>query len=501
MTYSKHTIRNWAWACSAVAALALAGCGGGSDSNGDSNPTTPSNPDPVVPTNPSKPSAYYTDSIVLPASAIKAAAAPQALGAAVKTTYVVLPAIDTSKIEQDGYLKASTQIGTPRVVAATATVAKMQQALQWNTLADGRLVAAINIESTGAYGLRAGVAVERLPDNAVLRVYSQEHPNAVVETRGEQVNALLARNQQTGVTGAAAATWWTPEIGTGNATLEVVLPAGTRADALRIAIPTVSHVYQNLALPTADELAAVTKAGSGSCNLDASCTSDYQVESNAVARMLYTREDGKSYLCTGTLVNNVKGDYTPYFMTANHCISSQTSASSLQTAWFYRSSSCNSGVPGSNTATRYGGANLLYATADTDSSFLQLNEMPPAGVTLAGWDARVTTTSGAAVYGLHQPLGDLLKYSVGSVSGFLNCSASGIDVLCTVGNSNSNFYDVTWSQGVTEGGSSGSGLFKDGRLIGTLFGGSSSCTVRGGTDTYGRFDAVFNNQLWKWLAS
>ncbi|WP_312835306.1 trypsin-like peptidase domain-containing protein [Comamonas sp.] len=491
MKYSKYAVPGLLWTTGVAAALALAGCGGGSGSDDDDNGGV------------TQPKAYVLDSAVLPASAIKsAAAAPASLGAAVQTRFVVLPELEAEKTvaSDDG---PAQQIGTQRAVAATSTVAQTQSALQWSSLANGQQVAAINIQSTGAYGLRAGVLVDSLPDAALLRVYSQEHPHAIIERSGAEVNALLAQNRKAGETGAAANTWWTPDVGAGDTTVEVVLPAGTGADALRISIPVVSHIYQNLSLPTEAELAETAKADtSASCNLDASCTNSYQTERNSVARMVFTRSDGKSYLCTGTLLNNTKGDFAPYFLTGNHCISTQSSASSMQTSWFYRSSSCNSGVPGANAALRSAGATLLYATSTTDSALLKLNEMPPVGVTLAGWDARTAGQVGDAVYGLHHPGGNLLKYSVGSVVGYMNCVAgSGNAITCSTGDSNSGFYSVRWSQGTTEGGSSGSALFRDGRVIGNLYGGGASCQAPNASDFYGRFDKVFSDRIWNWLAS
>jgi hypothetical protein len=35
------------------------------------------------------------------------------------------------------------------------------------------------------------------------------------------------------------------------------------------------------------------------------------------------------YYCTGSLVNNVREDGTPYFLTANHCISTNAMAQTL----------------------------------------------------------------------------------------------------------------------------------------------------------------------------
>ena len=167
--------------------------------------------------------------------------------------------MDTTKAEQAGLAGPAMQIGMSRAVPATSTNAQTQAALQWQSQADGSQVAAINIESSGAYGLRAGVLVSSLPDNAQLRVYSQEHPNAIVQTAGAQVNALLAQNRDAGEKGTVANTWWTPDVGAGNATLELVLPAGTPVSAVQIAIPTVSHIYQNMSLPTEEEWADVVK--------------------------------------------------------------------------------------------------------------------------------------------------------------------------------------------------------------------------------------------------
>lgn len=358
-----------------------------------------------------QPATFILDSVVLPASATKAAqAAPVPLGTLVLPHFVVLPALEEDQTLSSGDASGpALQIGTARAVADTSSVERTRSALQWTALPNGQQVAAINIQSTGAYGLRAGVLVESLPDGAQLRIYSQERPDAIVERSGAEINALLTQNAQAGETGAAANTWWTPDVGAGDSTVEVLLPAGTPTDALRISVPMVSHIYQNLSLPTDAEWAQVeqedaAQAGpAASCNLDITCSDKYQTERNAVARMFYTRPDGASYTCTGTLLNNSSGDFIPYFLTANHCISDQATASTLQTRWFYRSSSCNSGVPSADSARRNGGATLLLATAKTDSTLLRLNDMPPAGATLAGWHASDMVPFDAQVYGLHHP--------------------------------------------------------------------------------------------------
>ena len=53
------------------------------------------------------------------------------------------------------------------------------------------------------------------------------------------------------------------------------------------------------------------------CEVDASCYGD--PEKNAVGRIMFN-DNGGTYVCTGTLLNNVAQDWTPYFLTANHCV-------------------------------------------------------------------------------------------------------------------------------------------------------------------------------------
>ena len=62
------------------------------------------------------------------------------------------------------------------------------------------------------------------------------------------------------------------------------------------------------------------------CEVDASCYSD--PEKNAVARILFNNNG--PYLCTGTLLNNIAQDGTPYFLPANHCVNSQAVAQTVE---------------------------------------------------------------------------------------------------------------------------------------------------------------------------
>ena len=126
-------------------------------------------------------------------------------------------------------------------------------------------------------------------------------------------------------------------------TLEIELPAQIATDSVQIAIPRLSHIYAS-PLSGGDNLGKATGIGTaGSCQVNVACNSSYTAESNAVAKISFIGSDGGAYLCSGALVADTAGSTSPYFLSAHHCVSQQTVASTLESYWFYRASSCASG--------------------------------------------------------------------------------------------------------------------------------------------------------------
>jgi V8-like Glu-specific endopeptidase len=394
---------------------------------------------------------------------------------------------------------AALQIGQARAVAATASAADVASRLVWRTLADGTQVAALAFAAEGAQALRLGVQVQQLPDGAVLRFYGADG-SAVVQMGAAELAALRQRNLAAGLADDAARLVWGPDTDGAVSTLEVQLPAGVARSQLQLAVPQLSHLTQTVAQAVRAEKDTAQIGNAGSCNLDTMCAPELQAESRAVAKMLFT-DGGNTYLCTGTLLNDARGSRTPYFLTANHCISSQASASSLVTYWFFRAAACNASPSYDAAMTRLaGGAALLYSDSSVDTTLLQLNAQPPANVVYAGSYFGSGTVAGVPVAGVHNPAGDLQKYALGSVAGYAIC---GDDSCADVGADSSTMYQVGWTQGITEGGSSGSAIFNQlgGKryVVGALHGGSSSCEDPHGTDFYGRLDRAFYRGLGHWL--
>lgn len=415
-----------------------------------------------------------------------------------------------SAAEQANEAKEVPRLGAPRKIGFARNIAGISSSAaaqwQWQPTAKGGWAASVSVTSKGAVGVRLALQVRRIPWDAVVRVYAQNSTTAF-EATGSDILAAVHRNVDAQGDSDTARTYWTPIVDGDESTVEIELSLGTSKDALTLSIPRLSHLYAS----PADDAVGTPKIGStASCEVDISCSSGYSQESNATAKMNFQADDGKgnpaSYVCTGTLLNDRQGSGTPYFLSANHCISQQTEASSLITYWFYRSSSCNSNTLSSSTKTLTGGATLLYASASTDTSFMRLNNAPPSGVNFAGWDSTAPTV-GTSLVGIHHPSGDLQKISYGSLKGFRLCTVLNVmtdSFSCSNSTQASgNFVATQWSRGVTEAGSSGSGLYKTvngtNYLIGQLYGGSSSCLNQAASDDYGRFDVAYAAALSQWL--
>jgi lysyl endopeptidase len=388
------------------------------------------------------------------------------------------------------------QIGFPRPVPGLQTSTATLAHLDWQGVSSGSRVAAFSVTSTGAQSLRVGIRVFAMPPAALLRFYAPAE-GEVFEATGAQVKDAIERNLNAGEEDEDAHTYWSPVIEGEAAVVEVELPSGTSLETFAIAAPTVSHL-----VTSPGQAFAMPKAAAASCELDSMCYSAWSTQSNAVARIAFT-SGGSSFLCTGTLVAGTgEAALVPFFLTANHCVSTQASASSMQSYWFYRSTACDSNLRNPSFVALGGGATLLYASATTDTSFMRLNSTPPAGAVHAGWQVGSILPLGTGLTGIHNPGGDLQKISFGSLTGYQTCSPPDAGQFsCSNSNGLSGtFYESTWSGGIAEPGSSGSGIFADNGhyLLGQLYGGTSSCSDSG-ADVYGRFDVAYNAALAPYL--
>lgn len=267
----------------------------------------------------------------------------------------------------------------------------------------------------------------------------------------------------------------------------------SRARALPFRISEISHLTDlpvTLAKPGPDmglAKAGEVRAAALSCNIDVTCRPEYAELARAVARISFETGDGGA-LCSGTVLNTRSSSFVPYFMTASHCISTDAEARTVEAFFLYQSQRCNGPAPSAADVKRTLGARYIAGSSleNGDFTLLRLNSVPD-GTIFAGWTADEHPV-GAAVTGIHHPTGDLKKISFGARG----------DAIATRGRPSENFYTVLWREGVTQGGSSGSGIFNDqGQLVGMLSGGprppagQTECDLRPAFDWYGRFDVAF----------
>lgn len=204
------------------------------------------------------------------------------------------------------------------------------------------------------------------------------------------------------------------------------------------------------------------------CVENAACSNSSAVNAarQAVASMLF-KSGANYYICTGGLIADTIGSQTPYFLTANHCISKGNEASSLETFFDYVTTCSNPDCtqPYNNTGDTVG-ATILSHSSNNDHSFLQLASNPVTAdgtVAYLGWNSsEVAFSNGFNLYRISHPSGAPQAYSEHSVD-----SNAGT---CRTLPRGDFIYSLD-GFGATEGGSSGSPVVDGtGKIVGQLFG-------------------------------
>jgi hypothetical protein len=259
-----------------------------------------------------------------------------------------------------------------------------------------------------------------------------------------------------------------------------------------------SHRFVTIGATTKASDVDVKKAAAASCTLDSTCYSDYEEPASAVALMIF-ESGGSSYHCSGALISSASEPALPFFLTANHCISNADEAKSLVAIFKYQTPTCNGTVPRLSTLPRVTGARYIAGGAISagDFTLLQLTNFPKVDVKLLGWYAN-DIASNQSVTSISHPRGDYKRVAMGQRTRDSSVRFGDGDRMPAGRN-----YQVNWSQGVTQGGSSGSPLLANinGKeyVVGTLTGGPDIddddsalvCRASNLVATYGRFTTAF----------
>ena len=398
--------------------------------------------------------------------------------------------------------------------------------LDWTANTSGQHTTAITFRAERAISLRLAIRAE-LPSGASVQVF---------DGHGQPRGAALTEADFFKVSGGNAPVWlpradfkvggntlvwrprldfkasrnapvWLPSAEGDTLTVQIILPSAEAVEALTSTATNVAHRFAST--NTEADYPELCPA-----HEDLSCVQAHESPAqlmkhiaDAVGQMTF--EDGRStYLCTGTLLNatGTPDVYEPYFLTANHCVGTDTVANTVEVKWFWRQITCNQSVfePDPRLAFSLRGTDLLATSREQDSTLLRFKENLPGGLVYAGWTLeKVLGVNDVEppppkhrgnVFSVHHPNGFVAQYSEGAVQRTLETAA--VD-----GNYVLNALEPYWTLGATEGGSSGAGLFLErgvhqGALVGVLSGGKRHCSIRG--DLFGPFRDFFP-QIRQWL--
>ena len=367
----------------------------------------------------------------------------------------------------------------------------LAQSVRWTRLPSGAQVASFSVRSPGARALRLGMQAT-LPEGGVVRFFQPGRNDIRYPGfKRRDFRGASAIGQATAERGIAGArTRWSPTIAGDTVGIEIAIPNTASPAEVQFSVVRASHFWQSPAAmaPATTMQHKTTHA----CEpVPVACKSIPECPRGAVARINFTAADGASYLCSGTAINSGRSEFDnvdhPFFLTANHCVGSQSVAESVESRWHFEYQSCDGTVLNSGDTTLRGGADLVAQDPDTDGTLLRLRNALPAGACLAGWNAADGLASNTPVSSLHHPDGRAKAWAGGTIDdvGPAESDDGSLDVI-----------GALWTEGGTSPGSSGAGLFvtNDGgedELVGTLVGGSSGgCSL----DFYGRFDRFFVNE-------
>ncbi len=313
--------------------------------------------------------------------------------------------------------------------------------LSWTVNEDGQHIAAVTLDAEGAVSIRAQVEVD-LPAGGSIQVFDGEG-----QARGPAYTRVDLDTPT-----------WLPSAVGDTLTMEITLPSEIAVEALSFTIIQVAHRFESPAQQTFH------------CELeDVACTNSQSISDVANATAIIYFEDALgTYICSGTLLAserlNEQDPLPPYLLTANHCVSNASVASTIEAGWFYHRERCGSTAIDRRHTTTFGGADWLAGSSEQDAALLRFRHRLPGGLIYSGWSTGWSPEGfnrTATIFAVHHADGDPAYYT----SGIFDRYWTGR----TIGENPGFLRDalrVDWLTGVTGKGSSGAGLHAGEYLVG-----------------------------------
>lgn len=321
-------------------------------------------------------------------------------------------------------------------------------------LADDTFVWTAGFSSAGAGAIRLNLS-HLEPRDASVYVYARDG-----EVHGPYTAAQIGDG------------FWTNTVFASEVFAEVRFKIAGGSQRVHLEIGELLHLeHANFAPPGGDDVRASDLRDQHSCFQQTPCVPSSEFSQSALldrARAIGAMEyvkDGAGWVCTGGLLNDQDDSTTtPWFLTADHCISTQAVANTLEVFWDYARSSCNGAAPNKSSMPRQLGAQFVTGSEPLDFSLLRLNSTPPGSRWYLGWNAGLdlANTADIQLYRLSHPDGEPLHYSRATSLGTVDAPRYAGYVFSAA------------AYGAVAGGSSGSPVFTFGsdgaQVVGSLSG-------------------------------
>lgn len=320
------------------------------------------------------------------------------------------------------------------------------------TMSDGTKVWAIGFKSEGAVNMSLEISDCHLPEGGELSVWGVDGRSESVDTSAGVspiVDGEWIALQYTGPESHA------PEI---------------KVTAAYCGFRGIGTAWGDSDMDTGNK--STGQGSSQACEVSASCAPRADKISRSVCRLILNNTN----LGTGTLINNTAGDRAPLVLTSAHVVAGNKLRSC--TALFgFSEPFCDAADYYTQGTDQVDGAELVAFDAATDMALIRLKRAPSLASApyWAGWERASEVQSDLIC--VHHPRGDAQKASA-AASATPRTTYNTTDRNATGGSFKPNvFWNVGhWTEGTTEGGSSGSSLVNaDGRVIGALSGGMATC--------------------------
>jgi len=346
-------------------------------------------------------------------------------------------------------------------------------------------VCRLRVASTGAEAIELLMEDVHVPQGATIQFFALD---------GRQLSDAMALDGAEGIMEYSS-----PMVHADEAVLEYRQPADASFQG-RFTINGLDHAYRFVEDIMREE----------ACHVNVAChpeSNGWEDVIRATVRISVVTPQGNGW-CTGTLVNNVRQDCAPYILSAFHCGRTSTAPQFNQYKFYFnfQYATCSGGSY--STAQFMTGAQRVAYSDDyapqyqgvggSDFMLMRTNAVVPDAYDpyWAGWDA--TSISSVTEDGvcIHHPTGAPKR-----ISSYTQTLTTGHPMTSSglLSHYRAKWAATTNGFGITEVGSSGSGLFKPHAtngpvLIGTLTGSSSGMTCANNTGT-----SYFGKMSYHWV--